>query len=206
MAPTVCASIRGTSPTCDSGVIADTTQQVLVGHAKRIAQEYPQRYRYQYVKAAETLRAPYWDWAAETGVPQATVPETVTINMPDGEVLKQKNIANPLYTFKFPKKALNGAFGPFDSQRRTRTYRCPAPNSYPTTANANLDGRPYKKWIVSSLQLVNSTCLTLGTVRCFHYCSRLLRVCLHRRWRNQLGTDSQRYSLGRRMRWSVLGR
>lgn len=72
------------------------------------------------------------------------------INVPNGESLKQVNFDNPLYTFRFPKEALENKFGSFDKENRQRTYRCPSPNSYPNSANRNLDGRPYKQWIVSS--------------------------------------------------------
>lgn len=156
MAPTLRAPIRGTSPAHCVRVNADILQQVLIDHAKKIAETYPQRYRYQYTKAAETLRAPYWDWAAGNGVPQATVPETTTINKPDGEALKETEVANPLYTFKFPKEALDGKFGDFDSEHRVQMYNCPAPNSYPDSANKNLAGRPYKQWVVSGHSPLNN--------------------------------------------------
>jgi tyrosinase len=120
-----------------------------VYHARKLAKEYPEQYRYDYIQAAETLRVPYWDWASESFVPQATVPNTMQINIPSGEILQQVDVENPLATFKFPAAGLNGTFGNFDSQNRTQIYRCPPPQSYPDSANKNLASRPYKQWIVS---------------------------------------------------------
>jgi tyrosinase len=113
-----------------------------------LAQQYPQRYRNEYIQAAETLRAPFWDWASESYVPQATVPTTMSVKVPNGQVLSEVNIPNPLQTFVFPKAALNGTYGEFDSENRTQIYRCPAPQSYPASANQNLASRPYKQWMV----------------------------------------------------------
>ena len=121
----------------------------MVENAKRIALEYPQRYRYQYIRAAEELRSPYWDWAISTDVPSATVPTKLTVNMPDGEHLREEEIDNPLQTFKFPEAALQGNYGNFDSENRTQIYRCPSPESYPESANEKVAARPYKRWIVS---------------------------------------------------------
>lgn len=125
-------------------------QQTLVEHAKRIALGYPQRYRYQYTRAAEDLRSPFWDWGVDTKVPSATVPEKLTVNFPDGDGLKREEIDNPLRTFRFPKAALDGEYGDFDSDNRTQIYRCSSPESYPDSANEKIAARPYKRWIVSS--------------------------------------------------------
>lgn len=124
-------------------------EQVLVENAKRIALTYPQRYRYQYIRAAETLRSPYWDWAADNHVPPVTVPATLTVNIPQGEILEAVEINNPLATYKFPKEVLDGEYGDFDSQKRSRIFRCQSPKTYPVSANEAVAARPYKRWIVS---------------------------------------------------------
>lgn len=130
------------------------SQQVLVGLAKRLALEYPTGYRDQYISAADELRSPFWDWGVETEVPPATVPKTLRVKIPKGELLEEVEIDNPLATFRFPKEAsLAGEYGPFDSNNRTQTYRCPSPESYPDSANRKLASRPYKSWIVSNVLL-----------------------------------------------------
>lgn len=115
----------------------------------RIAQEYPQRYRYQYIQAAETLRSPYWDWAANSDVPSATVPSRVRVNVPKGQRLEEVEIDNPLLTFQFPDEAYQGTYGDFDGENRTKTYRCAPPQRYPESANDATALRPYKQWVVS---------------------------------------------------------
>ncbi|KND89565.1 Tyrosinase [Tolypocladium ophioglossoides CBS 100239] len=122
-------------------------EQVLVSNARQIASKYPQKYRQQYEQAANNLRAPYWDWAADSTVPPATVPTTVEVNFPNGQGLQRRSTPNPLYTYKIPPAVLNGEFGTFDSEKRPETIRCPAPGTYPATANSNLASRPYKQWI-----------------------------------------------------------
>ncbi|KAK3191440.1 hypothetical protein K4F52_002651 [Lecanicillium sp. MT-2017a] len=121
-------------------------EQTLVENAKRIAQEYPEEYRDTYTEAAEILRAPFWDWAADNTVPPDTVPATITVNVPDGQSLKSETIDNPLYTYKFPLAVLNGEFGYFDNQYRSQVYHCSAPNSYPASANRRMANRNYRQW------------------------------------------------------------
>lgn len=70
------------------------------------------------------------------------------IRIPDGENLKDVEVDNPLWTFHFPAAAINGTFGSFDPEGRNQTYRCPAPQTYPGTANSNMANRPYKEWTV----------------------------------------------------------
>lgn len=129
-------------------------EQVLVERAKAIANTYPTQYRAQYQAAAASLRSPYWDWSADTYVPPSTVPATMSVNIPNGNALKKVNVNNPLASFRFPTAAINGKYGAFDSQRRPATVRCPSPNTYPGTANANLAKRPYKQWTVSNERMV----------------------------------------------------
>lgn len=113
---------------------------------------YPEAHRAQYIEAADTLRAPFWDWAIDEAVPQATVPQKMSINVPvDKDDVKPKEVDNPLYTFKFPEAVLDGEFGTFDDSRRSQTYRCTddPSMSYPATANENLKARNYKSLVVS---------------------------------------------------------
>ena len=103
-----------------------------------------------YLRAAETLRAPYWDWGFDSNVPEATTGSTIFVNMPDGERLVSLEIKNPLSTFHFPEAALENTFGSFDSENRTQIYRCDeSSKSYPASADAAMADRPYKSWIVS---------------------------------------------------------
>ncbi|KAJ3499090.1 hypothetical protein NLG97_g624 [Lecanicillium saksenae] len=120
-------------------------EQQLVLHATEIAQKYPDNVRDQYVAAAQTLRAPYWDWAANSQVPPASVPSTIKVNIAGKDGVESADMTNPLQTFRMPQAALNGQYGTFDPYRRSQTVRCPAPYySYPGSANANLGNRNLK--------------------------------------------------------------
>ncbi|KAJ6783330.1 hypothetical protein PWT90_02565 [Aphanocladium album] len=117
-------------------------EQQLVRHATEIAQRYPDSVRNEYVAAAATLRAPYWDWAADSQVPPASVPSTIEVNVASGDGIQSSSIPNPLQTFRMPQAALNGQYGTFDPYRRSQTVRCPGPYySYPYSANRNLGNR-----------------------------------------------------------------
>ncbi|KAG5663138.1 hypothetical protein KAF25_001074 [Fusarium avenaceum] len=121
-------------------------EQILVEHAKRLANLYPTKYRKQYVDAANSLRSPFWDWAID-GIPSIITQSMVNVKVPNGSGLKTINMKNPLYTYNFPKDALNGKYGQWDDEDRSRIYHCPAPDSFPGTANNNLRQRPYKQWV-----------------------------------------------------------
>ncbi|KAG6008734.1 hypothetical protein E4U21_003929 [Claviceps maximensis] len=108
-------------------------EQLLVAEAKNIAATYPDRYRSQYMDAANNLRAPYWDWSQNSDVPPCSVPAQMTVNVPDGQNLRQITINNPLQTYNYPQKARNGQFGRFPQY--STTSRCPAPDRYPDSAN-----------------------------------------------------------------------
>ncbi|CAM1501394.1 Fc.00g105560.m01.CDS01 [Cosmosporella sp. VM-42] len=122
-------------------------EQRLVETATKLASQYPQKYRAQYTAAASSLRAPYWDWAAGPSVPPATIPAKMAVKVAQGTGLQTIQVDNPLATYKFPKSAVTGAFGPFDSQDRAQIYRCPSPQSYPGSANNLLSQSPYKQWV-----------------------------------------------------------
>ncbi|KAF5008467.1 hypothetical protein FDECE_5256 [Fusarium decemcellulare] len=120
-------------------------EQILVEHAKRLANLYPTKYRQQYVDAANSLRSPYWDWAVDD-IPSAIVPQMVSVKVPNGSGLKTISMKNPLYTYTFPKDAVAGKYGSWDDENRARTFRCPSPDSFPSSANRLLNQRPYKQW------------------------------------------------------------
>lgn len=145
----------------DRTVVLTSLQQVLVSHAKRIAQTYPPRYRQQYIQAAENLRSPFWDWAAVSQVPPASVPAKMTVNFPNGEGLQKRQIDNPLATYSIPRKVLDGEYGDFDQESRPRILHCPAPDSQPASANQRLAQSPYRQWVVSNFAISGSSpCLT----------------------------------------------
>ncbi|KAJ6437673.1 tyrosinase [Purpureocillium lavendulum] len=104
-------------------------EQVLVLQARKIASTYPPGVRDEYMQAAEDLRAPFWDWAADAKVPSVSVPQKVSVNFPRGQSVEKKEIDNPLYTFKIPQSVVD------------------APQSYPDSANELLSQRPYKDWV-----------------------------------------------------------
>ncbi|KAG8423585.1 hypothetical protein J3458_000472 [Metarhizium acridum] len=111
-------------------------EQLLVEHAVGIASQYPARYRGQYMAAANNLRSPYWDWSADSNVPPCTVPERVSVNIPNGQNLRRIEIRNPLSTYKYPREALDGEFGEFS--KTPQMARCPDPGRYPDSANQEL--------------------------------------------------------------------
>ncbi|TVY85032.1 Polyphenol oxidase [Lachnellula suecica] len=77
-------------------------EQVIAMHAQAIAKTYtgPQATIFQ--SAADTLRVPYWDWAANSQMPAVVSQQTVHITTPNGD----QEVSNPLYSYKF-KQALD---------------------------------------------------------------------------------------------------
>ncbi|PFH63361.1 hypothetical protein XA68_12325 [Ophiocordyceps unilateralis] len=135
-------------------------EQTLADRARQIASSYPQQVRAQWLQAAETLRSPYWDWASDSRVPASTIPSTVRVT---GNELQEIVIDNPLAPYRFPQVVLNGKYGPFDPQMRAETFRCPAPNSYPQSANGLLASRPFRQWTYDVLTRAgNFTEFSLG--------------------------------------------
>ncbi|KAG6040061.1 hypothetical protein E4U41_001480 [Claviceps citrina] len=118
-------------------------EQLLVAEAQKIAATYPDRYRSQYMEAANNLRAPYWDWSLDSNVPPCTVPREMNVSVPDGANLKQITINNPLQAYSYPQKARDGLFGSFPDYQTTS--RCPPPNQYPESANELLARRGLKQ-------------------------------------------------------------
>ena len=113
-------------------------EQVLWNNAQTIAQRYTGSQKDTYVKAAQTFRMPYWDWAANAAIPAELSSQKITINTPTGS----QSIDNPLYSYKFHPQPSASDF-PHDSSgiyRYTQTVRCPdrSGNSQPSVANRNM--------------------------------------------------------------------
>ncbi|KAM4055708.1 tyrosinase [Hirsutella rhossiliensis] len=121
-------------------------EQVLVDNARKIAAGYRGATRNRYLQAADALRAPYWDWATTSDVPPSTVPRSVTINTPKG----RRQVRNPLSGFTFPQQAVRGQFGRFSPSPRAAIARCPAPNSYPNSANRMMASNDLKELVFSA--------------------------------------------------------
>ncbi|ODA77342.1 hypothetical protein RJ55_06970 [Drechmeria coniospora] len=126
-------------------------EQILVDTARRIALRYPPSRQAEYKTAAELLRSPYWDWAADSTVPSSTTTQTVWVNVPSGNGIAWQLVNNPLYTYRIPQQVLNGQYGRFDAFNRARILRCSfAGQSYPATANAYLSQRNLRAWTYDS--------------------------------------------------------
>jgi tyrosinase len=128
-------------------------EQRLVETAVKLANQYPSSVKDQYVKAAQSLRSPYWDWAATPSVPAATVPEKMTVKIPNGSGVKSVQIDNPLRRYRFPASATSGAFGSFNKD--PVTVRCKSPQNFPNTANSAMSRRPYKQWVYDAFTRSN---------------------------------------------------
>jgi tyrosinase len=87
---------------------------VLQQHALDIANRYQDKDRW--VKAAQNLRAPFWDWATNTVPPPEVVSlETVKIITPNGNTT---TVPNPLIQYTF--NPIDSSFpSPYDSWRTT---------------------------------------------------------------------------------------
>ncbi|KAM3470120.1 hypothetical protein MY5147_006603 [Beauveria neobassiana] len=116
-------------------------EQTLVKEAKILAAQYPENLRSIYQRAAEDLRAPYWDWALEPWLPSVVLPETIEVKAATKTGTVAKKIENPLYTYRFSKEVMQGKYGEFDTYNRM--YRCQNPQD----ANQKLYSRNYKSWV-----------------------------------------------------------
>jgi tyrosinase len=97
-------------------------EQRIVYYAKKIANEFPAgKKRTNNVAAAETLRIPYWDWAANISpvLPTAVSSQTIQVTRPNGN---KATITNPLYSYHFnPLSASDmGNFRPFSIWDETK--------------------------------------------------------------------------------------
>ncbi|OAA39531.1 tyrosinase 2 [Beauveria brongniartii RCEF 3172] len=116
-------------------------EQTLVKEAKILAAQYPDNLRPIYQRAAEDLRAPYWDWALEPWLPSVVLPETIEVKAATKTGTVAKKIDNPLYTYRFSKEVMQGKYGEFNTYNRM--YRCQNPQD----ANQKLYSRNYKSWV-----------------------------------------------------------
>ncbi|OAR00710.1 hypothetical protein LLEC1_00243 [Akanthomyces lecanii] len=125
-------------------------EQILVKEAKKLAASYPDDLRSIYQKAADDLRAPYWDWALEPWVPSVALPETIEVKVATKTGIVAKSIENPLYTYRFPEEVTQGRYGAFDTYERT--HRCQNPDE----TNQNLYSRNYKSWLYDNFVMAKS--------------------------------------------------
>lgn len=114
-------------------------EQTLVSHAIEIAEEYNDP---EWTEAAETLRAPYWDWAEDATVPPFAGQEEIEVETPNGK----ENIRNPLYDYHFPKSVVDGEFGQIVSGDRDKTkiVRCSPDEANQRLAEIDFKGMVYQ--------------------------------------------------------------
>lgn len=110
-------------------------EQEFLKVAKQVASEYPASTRAAMQGAANSLRWPYWDWAAKVPSGRPAFPAiftdvTVTVQGPTG----QQTFTNPLYRYDFKgNEQSNMFYGPFTDW--TKTYRYPNSNSASASSN-----------------------------------------------------------------------
>lgn len=113
-------------------------QQVLVSHAQTIAARYRGRNGPRYLKAAQTLRQPYWDWAADPNLPVAVTRPQLNITTPYGLL----TVRNPLYSYRWQRKENGTGFENTSLSSYAETVRCPLLNGADDDfdiANSNLE-------------------------------------------------------------------
>ena len=110
-------------------------EQEFLKIVKQIAQQYPAgATRTKYVNAANIMRWPYWDWAAQAPAGRPHLPKiisdyTCTVNAPSGQ---RTLTPNPLFRYDFSNPS-NLVYSPFTTW--TRTYRYPNSNSANAASN-----------------------------------------------------------------------
>lgn len=107
-------------PLC--GARLTTAQQILAGHVRKAAKQYPYETIATYTAAAQTFRIPFWDWAQDATLPDAVISPTISYNSPSGPA----TMRNPLFTYQFPNfpfKSSQGGFGGSLAQFN-QTKRC----------------------------------------------------------------------------------
>ncbi|KJZ71437.1 hypothetical protein HIM_08238 [Hirsutella minnesotensis 3608] len=72
-----------------------------------ITGRYPASTRARYIQATQSLKAHFWDWAADPTVPSSTALRTVPINTPRGRA----SLNSLLVGYTYPREALSNAFG-----------------------------------------------------------------------------------------------
>jgi len=102
--------------------------------AQQIALLYQNNKIRTYQNAADTLRLPFWDWAADSSMPDVTTRATISVcTYPKGT---KQEIPNPLYAYNYPSSASNGQFGSFSG--RGSTTRCSASRGDSQLSSAGL--------------------------------------------------------------------
>ena len=77
-------------------------EQVLHEEAIRIANQFSDYQRYRYVRAAEQVRLPYWDWASEETIPSiVSAPEISVVKPRVNGTGGRTTIDNPLFSYMF---------------------------------------------------------------------------------------------------------
>ncbi|KAF2840484.1 Di-copper centre-containing protein [Patellaria atrata CBS 101060] len=110
-------------------------EQLVIGWANTIANEYPSNVRARYRTAASTLRMPYWDWAAAPAngntVPNIVRASTIRLNTPTGS----RVINNPFFSYRFTQRPAALGSSPFN--QRMNTLRHPTSNAVNAASNNN---------------------------------------------------------------------
>jgi len=86
-------------------------EQLLWREARVIANQFTGERRTRYVRAANRVRLPYWDWAApadRSRIPSVLKEQRITVVKPVGS----RTIANPLYSYRFLRGSPGAGFGP----------------------------------------------------------------------------------------------
>jgi tyrosinase len=109
-------------------------EQILVSHARIIANQYPSSSRSKYQKAAQTLRIPYWDWARDPSLPAATTAETLSVNTPTGK----RSVRNPLFSYRFQRFPFTYANFGGTIGRYSQTMRCPSSSNSGASSRHNV--------------------------------------------------------------------
>ncbi|KAF6829899.1 tyrosinase 2 [Colletotrichum musicola] len=121
--------------------------------AMKIAERYPEKERGLYLRAAESLRLPYWDWLSNSELPDVVTRENITVHAPEGRGER----ANPLFAYMFHTDDRDNGLGSSHEEVKVpQTLRRPGTDgkSNHTAANNFLSQRQ------PMLLSVTHTCLT----------------------------------------------
>lgn len=105
-----------------------------MSHAIQISQRYAGVEAPAYRAAAESLRVAYWDWAANSSLPEIITHERIRVNGPSGPV----TVKNPLHSYWFQNypftiQYMNGGV----LSKQSRSTRCPTKNIDDDVAKVN---------------------------------------------------------------------
>ncbi|KAK8084996.1 tyrosinase 2 [Apiospora hydei] len=93
-------------------------EQTLGDHVQVLASQYNDSSSAAYKAAAESFRAPFWDWAADYRLPASVMEQLITVNGPHGTV----DIPNPLYSYRWQQFPLSSDPNYFPEDGRTDCY------------------------------------------------------------------------------------